>query len=65
MDSPAVAHRSPCPKRSFTRRGVVNGSRPQYAVTADGQRFLFDAVTTYMFEQGVTVGIHWPAMLKK
>ena len=40
-------------------------TRMPYAVTADGQRFLFNAVTTDLIERGITVGIHWPAALKK
>jgi hypothetical protein len=40
-------------------------SRSPYAVTADGERFLFNAVTTDAIERGIVVGIHWPTALKK
>jgi eukaryotic-like serine/threonine-protein kinase len=54
------------PRALFDAPQVAGDSaRSPYAVTADGQRFLFNAVTTDALESGIVVGIHWPAALKQ
>jgi Tol biopolymer transport system component len=56
------------PKALFeTRLGNVEGSNPwsQYAVTADGRRFLVNRLATEPTASPITVILNWPAAEKK